>query len=75
MRRYVEQFLHVRSYLFGSVADPRAALVTSANLTSAGLQHNLELGVVDDNPGASGKALRWFEALWQRAAPFAQRAP
>lgn len=70
VRRYVEQFLHGKAYLFGSVADPRAALVTSANLTSAGLERNLELGVVDYNPGASGKALRWFDALWERAAPF-----
>lgn len=29
VRRYVEQFLHGKAYLFGSVADPRAALVTS----------------------------------------------
>lgn len=70
VRRYVEQFLHGKAYLFGSVEDPRAALVTSANLTGAGLERNLELGVVDYNPGPSGKALRWFDALWERAAPF-----
>ena len=70
VRRYVEQFLHGKAYLFGSVADPRAALVTSANLTSGGLERNLELGVVDYNPGGSGKALRWFDALWERATPF-----
>jgi superfamily II DNA or RNA helicase len=70
VKRYVEQFLHGKAYLFGSVEDPRAALVTSANLTAAGLHANLELGVVDYNPEASRKALRWFEELWGRAQPF-----
>ena len=70
MRRYVEQFLHGKAYLFGSVDDARAALVTSANLTGAGSSANLELGVVDYNPGPSRKALDWFDALWERAAPF-----
>lgn len=70
VKRYVEKFLHGKAYLFGSVDDPRAALVTSANLTGAGLHANLELGVVDYNVGASGKALAWFDALWERAAPF-----
>lgn len=70
VKRFVEQFLHGKAYLFGSVDDARAALVTSANLTGAGLHANLELGVVDYNPDASRKALLWFEALWQRAQPF-----
>ena len=70
VRRYLEQFLHGKAYLFGSAADPRAALITSANLTGAGLSRNLELGVVDYNPTPSGKAIRWFDALWERAAPF-----
>jgi len=70
VKRYVEQFLHGKAYLFGSVDDSRAALVTSANLTGAGLHANLELGVVDYNPDASRKALLWFETLWERAQPF-----
>ena len=37
VRRYTSRFLHGKAYLFGDAADPRAALVTSANLTSAGL--------------------------------------
>src|SRR5205085_1297174 len=70
VRRYVEQFLHGKAYLFGSVDDPRAALVTSANLTGAGLERNLELGMVDYNPGPSRAAIRWFNGLWDKAAPF-----
>jgi len=70
VRRYVHRFLHGKAYLFGSTADPRAALVTSANLTGAGLAGNLELGLVDYNPGPSGKALSWFDDLWSRSDPF-----
>jgi len=70
VRRYVERFLHGKAYLFGSAEDARAALITSANLTAAGLEHNLELGVVDYNPEASRKAIRWFDELWERAAAF-----
>lgn len=69
VRRYVEQFLHGKAYMFGSQDDPRAALITSANLTGAGLERNLELGVVDYNI-TSGKAIRWFDELWDKATPF-----
>jgi phosphatidylserine/phosphatidylglycerophosphate/cardiolipin synthase-like enzyme len=51
VRRYTTRFLHGKAYLFGDAGDPQAALVTSANLTSAGLHSNLELGLVDYNPG------------------------
>src|SRR4051794_36769198 len=70
VRRYVQRFLHGKAYLFGTEGDARAALVTSANLTSAGLASNLELGIVDYNPHPAGEAVKWFELLWKDAAPF-----
>ena len=70
VKRYVQRFLHGKAYLFGTLADPRAALVSSANLTGAGLARNLELGLVDYNPGPSKSALLWFEGLWEQATPF-----
>src|SRR5215207_2378773 len=70
VRRYLERFLHGKAYLFGSVDDPRAALVTSANLTGAGLEHNLELGLVDYNVAPSKAALTWFEQLWDQSVSF-----
>jgi superfamily II DNA or RNA helicase len=70
VRRYVTRFLHGKAYLYGEVTNPRAALVSSANLTGAGLERNLELGLVDYNPGPSGRALAWFDGLWEQAAPF-----
>ena len=70
VRRYTTRFLHGKAYLFGNGADPRAALVTSANLTAAGLRHNLELGLVDYNVAPSGAAIAWFDRLWAEASPF-----
>ena len=70
VRRYTTRFLHGKAYLFGPADDPQAALVTSANLTSAGLLSNLELGLVDYNPGPSGAAIAWFDRLWEDAAEF-----
>jgi PLD-like domain/SNF2-related domain len=70
VRRYVRRFLHGKAYLFGDGADPRAALVSSANLTHGGLVSNLELGLVDYNVGPSRAALEWFDALWESAEEF-----
>jgi superfamily II DNA or RNA helicase len=70
VKRFLARFLHGKAYLFGSIDDPRAALVTSANLTNAGLLHNLELGLVDYNVAPSRAALEWFQTLWDDAAPF-----
>lgn len=70
VRRYTERFLHGKAYLFGTRDDPEAALVTSANLTGAGLSSNLELGVTDYNPPVTGPAIAWFDDLWAVAADF-----
>jgi superfamily II DNA or RNA helicase len=70
VRRFTRQFLHGKAYLFGSAADPRVALVTSANLTGAGLFRNLELGLAHYQPNVAGQAIGWFDDLWADAAPF-----
>ncbi len=70
VRRYLAQFLHGKAYLFGTVEDGRAALVTSANLTGAGLFANLELGLVHYDPPVVSEALGWFELLWRQATEY-----
>lgn len=70
VRRYLERFLHGKAYLFGTTADGRAALVTSANLTGGGLFSNLELGLVHYQPNVVRSALEWFEGLWDGSVPF-----
>ena len=70
VRRYLTRFLHGKAYLFGTIDDARAALVTSANLTGAGLFANLELGLVHYDPPVGAAALEWFEGLWSEAADY-----
>ncbi|MCY4369563.1 MAG: helicase-related protein [bacterium] len=70
VRRFVERFLHGKAYLFGDSDDARAALVTSANLTNAGLSHNLELGLAHYDPMVAGAAVGWFDKLWNQADEF-----
>ncbi len=70
VRRYVEQFLHGKAYLFGAPPDARAALVTSANLTGAGLWRNLELGLTDYSVPVANDAVAWFDGLWTRAQDY-----
>ena len=64
VRRYIKKFLHGKAYLFGDHDDARAALVTSANLTAAGMWQNLELGLVHYHPEVAKRAVDWFDALW-----------
>ncbi len=70
VRRFTSRFLHGKAYLFGDSADPRVALVTSANLTGAGLFANLELGLAHYQPNVAGQALAWFDDLWDAAVEF-----
>lgn len=70
VRRFTSRFLHGKAYLFGDAADPRVALVTSANLTGAGLFGNLELGLAQYQPNVAGQAIAWFDDLWGEAAEF-----
>ena len=70
VRRYIDRFLHGKAYLFGDRDDARAALVTSANLTGAGLHRNLELGLAQYDPPVAEQAVAWFERLWDVGADF-----
>ena len=70
VRRYVKKFLHGKAYLFGDTSDARAALVTSANLTAAGMWQNLELGLVHYDPPVAERAIEWFDSLWEDATDY-----
>jgi superfamily II DNA or RNA helicase len=70
VRRYAHAFLHGKAYLFGDAEDARVALVTSANLTGAGMNRNLELGLANYDVPVARDALSWFDGLWSDAAPF-----
>lgn len=76
VRRYTKRFLHGKAYLLGQrnehggLNGAGAALVSSANLTSAGLTSNLELGLVQYQPNVVRMALDWYEGLWAQADEF-----
>ena len=73
VRRYIERFLHGKAYIFAEFDNSgphRAALVTSANLTGAGLNSNLELGMVHYQPGVVGMTLDWYDRLWDQSEDF-----
>ena len=57
--------LHSKVYIFGS----NSAVVTSANLTGAGLSRNMEYGVKSDDAGFVASAIAYFESLWVRGRP------
>lgn len=70
VRRYTQKFLHGKAYLIGTEELPRAALVTSANLTAAGLHSNMELGLTSYGAPGADQAISWFDELWADATPF-----
>ena len=55
--------LHAKLYIFGT----GRAIITSANLTGAGLTANREFGVVTEDSAAIERCLAWFDTLWQDA--------
>ncbi len=73
VRRYVARFLHGKAYIFSEHEGPSpmgASLVSSANLTGAGLNSNLELGMVQYQPNVVGMTLEWYRDLWEDAEDY-----
>lgn len=55
--------LHAKLFVFGSTR----AIITSANLTEAGLNRNLEFGVISEDAAAVDVCLDYFAKLWDKA--------
>lgn len=72
VRRYVQRFLHGKAYLVGAAGEGELALVSSANLTGAGMREgrNLELGLVSHNAPDANPAIAWFDGLWREAVEY-----
>lgn len=74
--------LHSKAYIFdyGPMYDgqgrelPRQengiAIVGSSNFTLSGITHNTELNVIVHGNENHAALTRWFDALWDKAAPF-----
>jgi PLD-like domain len=59
------QRLHAKVYLFGSIQS----IVTSANLTEAGLSRNHEFGFNTNDPSIIQTCRKYFDELWRRVGP------
>jgi len=58
---------HSKLYLFRA----SQAIVTSANLTAAGLTRNFEFGFVSENAAVVGDCRAYFDDLWKQGADLA----
>ena len=75
VRRYEKNFLHAKAYIFSqnkNQSNPTNEIIIagSSNLTSAGLNSNLELNLGKYNEKTVSKGKRWFDKLWDEAVPF-----
>jgi len=57
--------LHAKLYMFGT----GRAIVTSANLTEAGINRNHEFGLVADDDSIISACHAYFDRLWRRSGP------
>lgn len=62
--------LHAKLYVFGT----SRAIITSANITGAGLSANHEFGVITDDSAAIRRCHEYFETLWRSAGSDLQRS-
>ena len=75
VRRYEENFLHAKAYIFTPKEDQSnnqnsALIAGSSNLTSSGLSTNLELNLGCYEKTTIEKSKKWFDKLWEKATPF-----
>ncbi len=68
VRRYNDQFLHAKAFVFRTVGG--GILVGSSNLTYGGLKGNLELNLGHYEDAVVAKVENWFDELWENAVPF-----
>ena len=75
VRRYEENFLHAKAYIFSPATDgeyskSEAVIAGSSNLTASGLSSNLELNLGRYDTPTVTKAKAWFDRLWDEATLF-----
>ncbi|MFB6213267.1 MAG: helicase-related protein [Candidatus Nanohaloarchaea archaeon] len=68
VRRFEEEFLHGKAYLFSNVEE--GVIAGSSNFTGGGLNTNLELNLGQYDPRVTREVRDWFEDLWERSEPY-----
>lgn len=67
VRRYETGFMHGKAFIFG---DEEGVIAGSSNFTAAGITSNVELNLGRYDPTPVGQVKKWFDDLWDEAAPF-----
>jgi hypothetical protein len=67
VRRYEKGFLHGKAFIFET---DEGLLSGSSNFTAAGLTSNLELNLGRYDPTPVARVKRWYDELWEQAAPY-----
>lgn len=67
VRRYEEEFIHGKAYLF---SHDQGVIAGSSNFTGAGLNYNLELNLGHYSPGVTSRVEEWYEDLWEASEPY-----
>ena len=67
--------MHAKAYIFSqektnTKSVDEVIIAGSSNLTSAGLNSNLELNLGKYNEKTVSKGKKWFDNLWDEAVPF-----
>lgn len=68
VRRFEKAFLHAKAYIF--TGEEAGFMAGSSNFTRAGLTSNLELNLGLYGHPVVQEAQKWYEDLWQQAAPY-----
>jgi len=58
--KMLSEKLHSKVYLY----DDKSVLITSANLTSSGINSNYEYGLFTDDPTIVNQSVKYFKRLW-----------
>lgn len=66
IRRHTDRFLHGKVYIFGG----RVVIAGSNNLTTAGLNYNLEFAASRQDNTPYDQATRWFDELWESSGDY-----
>jgi superfamily II DNA/RNA helicase len=68
VRRFEEEFLHGKAFLFSTIGE--GIIAGSSNFTGGGLNSNLELNLGQYQPQVTEDVENWFEDLWERSEPY-----
>jgi len=68
VRRYEDRFFHAKAWLVRGAS--RGVLAGSSNLTAAGMTSNLELNLGHYDAPLLEEVEKWYDKVWDEAAPF-----